>query len=32
MQNAVDDAVYQKKTSQQALDDAAKNIARAMRR
>jgi ABC-type glycerol-3-phosphate transport system substrate-binding protein len=32
MQNAVDDAVYQKKTAQQALDDAAKNIARAMRR
>ncbi|MBV9543311.1 MAG: extracellular solute-binding protein [Chloroflexi bacterium] len=32
MQNAVDDAVYQKKSSQQALDDAAKNIQRAMRR
>jgi multiple sugar transport system substrate-binding protein len=32
MQNAVDDAVYQKKTPQQALDDAAKNIQRAMRR
>jgi multiple sugar transport system substrate-binding protein len=32
MQNAVDDAVYQKKSAQQALDDAAKNIARAMRR
>ena len=32
MQNAVDDAVYQKKTSKQALDDAAKNIQRAMRR
>jgi multiple sugar transport system substrate-binding protein len=32
MQNAVDDAVYQKKTSKQALDDAARNIARAMRR
>ena len=32
MQNAVDDAVYQKKSSKQALDDAARNIARAMRR
>jgi ABC-type glycerol-3-phosphate transport system substrate-binding protein len=32
MQNAVDDAVYQKKSAQQALDDAAKNIQRAMRR
>jgi multiple sugar transport system substrate-binding protein len=32
MQNAVDDAVYQKKSPQQALDDAAKNIQRAMRR
>ena len=32
MQNAVDDAVYQKKTSKQALDDAARNIQRAMRR
>ena len=32
MQNAVDDAVYQKKSSKQALDDAAKNIQRAMRR
>jgi multiple sugar transport system substrate-binding protein len=32
MQNAVDDAVYQKKSAKQALDDAARNIARAMRR
>ena len=32
MKNAVDDAVYQKKSSKQALDDAAKNIERAMRR
>jgi multiple sugar transport system substrate-binding protein len=32
MQNAVDDAVYQKKTPRQALDDAAKNIQRALRR
>jgi ABC-type glycerol-3-phosphate transport system substrate-binding protein len=32
MQNAVTDAVYQKKTPQQALDDAAKNIQRATRR
>jgi len=32
MQNAVDDAVYQKKSSKQALDDASRNIARAMRR
>ena len=32
IQNAVDDAVYQKKSAQQALDDAAKNIQRAMRR
>ncbi|HLZ27171.1 MAG TPA: sugar ABC transporter substrate-binding protein [Chloroflexota bacterium] len=32
MQNAVDDAVYQKKSAQQSLDDAAKNIQRAMRR
>jgi ABC-type glycerol-3-phosphate transport system substrate-binding protein len=32
MQNAVDDAVYQKKSARQALDDAARNIARAMRR
>jgi ABC-type glycerol-3-phosphate transport system substrate-binding protein len=32
MQNAVDDAVYQKKSSKQALDDAARNIQRAMRR
>jgi ABC-type glycerol-3-phosphate transport system substrate-binding protein len=32
MQNAVDDAVYQKKSSKQALDDAAKKIERAMRR
>jgi multiple sugar transport system substrate-binding protein len=32
MQNAVDDAVYQKKSSKQSLDDAAKNIQRAMRR
>jgi multiple sugar transport system substrate-binding protein len=32
MQNAVDDAVYQKKTPKQALDDAARNIQRAMRR
>src|SRR5919202_1655169 len=32
MQNAVDDAVYQKKTAKQALDDAARNIQRAMRR
>ncbi len=32
MQNAVDDAVYQKKNAKQALDDAARNIQRAMRR
>jgi ABC-type glycerol-3-phosphate transport system substrate-binding protein len=32
MQNAVDDAVYQKKSAKQALDDAARNIQRAMRR
>jgi multiple sugar transport system substrate-binding protein len=32
MQNAVDDAVYQKKSARQSLDDAAKNIQRAMRR
>jgi ABC-type glycerol-3-phosphate transport system substrate-binding protein len=32
MQNAVDDAVYQKKSSKQALDDASRNIQRAMRR
>jgi multiple sugar transport system substrate-binding protein len=32
MQNAVDDAVYQKKSAKQSLDDAAKNIQRAMRR
>jgi ABC-type glycerol-3-phosphate transport system substrate-binding protein len=32
MKNAVDDAVYQKKSSKQALDDAAKQIERAMRR
>ena len=32
MKNAVDDAVYQKKSPKQALDDAAKNIERAMRR
>jgi multiple sugar transport system substrate-binding protein len=32
MQNAVDDAVYQKKSPKQALDDAARNIQRAMRR
>ena len=32
MQNAVDDAVYQKKTAKQALDDAARNIQLAMRR
>jgi ABC-type glycerol-3-phosphate transport system substrate-binding protein len=32
MQNAVDDAVYQKKTAKQALDDASRNIQRAMRR
>jgi multiple sugar transport system substrate-binding protein len=32
IQNAVDDAVYQKKSPKQALDDAAKNIQRAMRR
>lgn len=32
MQNAVDDAVYQKKTAKQALDDAARSIQRAMRR
>jgi len=32
MQNAVDDAVYQKKSAKQALDDASRNIQRAMRR
>ncbi|MGI9149045.1 MAG: extracellular solute-binding protein [Chloroflexota bacterium] len=32
LQNAVDDAVYQKKSPKQSLDDAAKNIQRAMRR
>jgi multiple sugar transport system substrate-binding protein len=32
MQNGVDDAVYQKKSAKQALDDAARNIQRAMRR
>jgi multiple sugar transport system substrate-binding protein len=32
MQNAVDDAVYQKKSAKQSLDDAARNIQRAMRR
>jgi ABC-type glycerol-3-phosphate transport system substrate-binding protein len=32
MKNAVDDAVYQKKSAQQALDDAGKQIERAMRR
>ncbi|HEY3061685.1 MAG TPA: hypothetical protein VGL99_22160, partial [Chloroflexota bacterium] len=32
MKNAVDDAVYQKKSSKQALDDASKQIERAMRR
>jgi multiple sugar transport system substrate-binding protein len=32
IQNAVDDAVYQKKSAKQALDDASRNIARAMRR
>jgi multiple sugar transport system substrate-binding protein len=32
MKNAVEDAVYQKKTSKQALDDAARQIERAMRR
>jgi multiple sugar transport system substrate-binding protein len=32
MKNAVDDAVYQKKSSKQALDDAARQIERAMRR
>jgi multiple sugar transport system substrate-binding protein len=32
MQNAVDDAVYQKKSAKQALNDAARNIQRAMRR
>src|ERR671932_958983 len=32
MQNAVDDAVYEKKSAKQALDDAARNIQRAMRR
>jgi multiple sugar transport system substrate-binding protein len=32
LKNAVEDAVYQKKTSKQALDDAARNIERALRR
>lgn len=32
MKNAVDDAVYQKKSSKQALDDAGRQIERAMRR
>ena len=32
MKDAVDDAVYQKKSSQQALDDAARKIERALRR
>jgi multiple sugar transport system substrate-binding protein len=32
MKNAVDDAVYQKKSSKQALDDASRQIERAMRR
>ncbi len=32
MKDAVDDAVYQKKSAKQALDDAAKKIERAMRR
>jgi multiple sugar transport system substrate-binding protein len=32
MKDAVDDAVYQKKSSQQALDDAARKIERAQRR
>jgi hypothetical protein len=32
MQNAVDDAVYQKKSAKQALDDAARNIQKGMRR
>jgi multiple sugar transport system substrate-binding protein len=32
MKDAVDDAVYQKKSSKQALDDAGKKIERAMRR
>jgi multiple sugar transport system substrate-binding protein len=32
MKDAVDDAVYQKKSSKQALDDAARKIERALRR
>jgi multiple sugar transport system substrate-binding protein len=32
LKNAVEDAVYQKKSSKQALDDAAKSIERALRR